>query len=501
MRPRARSCFSAKRRRLAKGGKPRVLDICGGAGGFSLGFKSAGYDLLGAVEFDALAVSTYALNLHKGTSEGALDRLARPRDLSTSAPSLVARDLKLGRVSESVDVILAGLPCQAFARIGRSKLGSVADDPEAYRTDPRASLYRRFLTYVRAFEPLAIVLENVPDILNHGGHNVPEEISTTLSSWGYRCRYSLLNAAAYGVPQLRERLFLIALHESLGNDPVFPLPTHRVDIPLGYANARRFALKNVDVETSHYVAPPLPVGKLPDAVTVRDAIADLAPIRRGEWRIESGTPSRNVVDRSTYIGGTSGYARLMRHWRGFASEGSVDAHVVRHTPRDYSLFRDMAHGEQYPEMHRRAVARFMAEVDRLRIARREIGPQSESWAKLQAAMVPPYDPQKFPNKWRKLEPDRPSCTLTAHLGKDAYSHIHYDSDQARTISVREAARLQSFPDGYVFSGAMNSAFRQIGNAVPPLMSQAIAIRLAELLGIKSSASQERTTSHNVKAAA
>ena len=116
-------------------------------------------------------------------------------------------------------------------------------------------------------------------------------------------------------------------------------------------------------------------------------------------------------------------------------------------------------------------------------------------------MVPPYDPEKFPNKWRKLEPDRPSCTLTAHLGKDAYSHIHYDSDQARTISVREAARLQSFPDGYVFSGAMNSAFRQIGNAVPPLMAQAIAIRLAELLGVKSSANQQRTASQNVKAAA
>jgi DNA (cytosine-5)-methyltransferase 1 len=61
----------------------------------------------------------------------------------------------------------------------------------------------------------------------------------------------------------------------------------------------------------------------------------------------------------------------------------------------------------------------------------------------------------------------------AHLGKDSYSHIHYDSEQARTISVREAARLQSFPDGFLFSGSMNAAFRQIGNAVPPLMARAI----------------------------
>ena len=74
--------------------------------------------------------------------------------------------------------------------------------------------------------------------------------------------------------------------------------------------------------------------------------------------------------------------------------------------------------------------------------------------------------------WR----DQPARTLMAHLGKDSYSHIHYDSDQARTISVREAARLQSFPDGFVFCGTMNPAFRQIGNAVPPLLAKALALK-------------------------
>ena len=90
------------------------------------------------------------------------------------------------------------------------------------------------------------------------------------------------------------------------------------------------------------------------------------------------------------------------------------------------------------------------------------------------SIVPPYDASKFPNKWRKMWRDQPARTLMAHLGKDSYSHIHYDSEQARTISVREAARLQSFPDGFVFCGTMNPAFRQIGNAVPPLMAKALA---------------------------
>jgi DNA (cytosine-5)-methyltransferase 1 len=99
---------------------------------------------------------------------------------------------------------------------------------------------------------------------------------------------------------------------------------------------------------------------------------------------------------------------------------------------------------------------------------------SRAYLELRAGIVPPYDPDKFPNKWWKLDPSKPSRTLTAHMGKDTYSHIHYDSTQRRTVSVREAARLQSFPDGFVFAGAMNAAFRQIGNAVPPLLSLAVA---------------------------
>jgi len=86
----------------------------------------------------------------------------------------------------------------------------------------------------------------------------------------------------------------------------------------------------------------------------------------------------------------------------------------------------------------------------------------------------------------------------AHLGKDSYSHIHYDSDQARTISVREAARLQSFPDGFSFSGTMNPAFRQIGNAVPPLMARAIAQTI--MTALKGQAEQENHVSRRAAAA-
>ena len=72
----------------------------------------------------------------------------------------------------------------------------------------------------------------------------------------------------------------------------------------------------------------------------------------------------------------------------------------------------------------------------------------------------------------------------AHLGKDCYSHIHYDDNQARTISVREAARLQSLPDGFAFCGTMNPAFRQIGNAVPPLLALALGGQMFESLRVR-----------------
>src|SRR5262249_4695915 len=108
-----------------------------------------------------------------------------------------------------------------------------------------------------------------------------------------------------------------------------------------------------------------------------------------------------------------------------------------------------------------------------------------AWGELRKRFVPPYPVEIFKDKWRKLDAGQPSWTVTAHLSKDAYSHIHYDDAQARAISVREAARLQSFPDGFPFSGNMGDCFRQLGNPVPPLLAWAIAAHLLKKLGFPS----------------
>jgi DNA (cytosine-5)-methyltransferase 1 len=141
----------------------------------------------------------------------------------------------------------------------------------------------------------------------------------------------------------------------------------------------------------------------------------------------------------------------------------------------------MAPGDQYPEALQHANDLFAEHLRTLEAVGAAPIAGTEAFLTLRAQFVPPYDPNKFPNKWRKMEADQPARTLMAHLGKDTYSHIHYDSSQARTISVREAARLQSFPDGFVFTGAMNAAFRQIGNAVPPLLAAAVAATMRQTL--------------------
>jgi DNA (cytosine-5)-methyltransferase 1 len=467
---------SFKLDRVRNGAAPRVLELCSGCGGMSLGLQAAGFDLLAHVEFDSTAAESYARNFvpPPGTQKAAW---AAPRDMVLSDPATLSAEIGLqGPVSHQFEILAAGLPCQAFARIGRSKLRSVTGDEDAFRNDPRAGLYRRFLHYAEAVQPLAILIENVPDILNHGGHNVPEEICATLEHMGYVARYTLLNAAYYGVPQMRERLFLVAIDASLGIEPAFPQPTHAARLPSGYESARTVALKHVPETGSRFAPIPAARPGLPPAVSVRAALSDLPRIRE-HFRNPEVMRRRKVSDELPYsaFAALSPYATLMRNWSGMQkSHVATDGHVVRLTPRDFPIFSRMRHGGDYP--HAFATAE---QIFREALAAQHPPPAngSRAYEALRRAVVPPYDPGKFPNKWWKLDPDRPARTLTAHMGKDTYSHIHWDGDQRRTVSVREAARLQSFPDAFRFAGAMNAAFRQIGNAVPPLLAQAVGSQL------------------------
>jgi DNA (cytosine-5)-methyltransferase 1 len=458
-----------------------VLDLFSGSGGLSLGFQTAGFDVIGGVEVDPAAAATHGANFHPGSPQH-----ARPRSV-VAHPLETLKDLGCEE-QPHVEVLVGGPPCQAFARVGRAKLRAESarrsgpTDHRAWLEDPRVGLYANYLEYVDVLRPLALVMENVPDVLNHGGDNHAEAVCEELERHGYDVAYTLLNAVHFGVPQMRERMFLIGLRRDLRAGPVtFPSPTHSHTLPQGYALTRACALAG-EGGSAHY-AELEQRHDLPAATTAAEALHDLPPLharallrtgelRRGARRLDEGLPYGAPAG--------SAYARLMREWPGFGSEAAT-AHVIRWLPRDYPIFARMQPGDEYPRAVRLAESMLARKVRGLPLRMQQDG---RVLAELRAQIVPPYDAGKFPNKWRKMEPDAPARTLMAHLGKDSYSHIHHDSAQARTISVREAARLQSFPDGFRFCGSMNAGFRQIGNAVPPLLAYALARHLRGLLGLR-----------------
>ncbi len=458
---------------------PLVVDLFCGAGGFALGFHAAGCRILAAVDADAQAAQSFRRNF------GLLQPEHPPRVLGAEEDGDLDRpDFNLDSLvgAGRPDIVIGGPPCQAFSRLGRAKLNSLSD--EGFRGDPRNVLYRRFLAAVEKWQPRAVVMENVPGMLSVSGANYADVVCREMAATGYRTGYALLNSVWYGIPQYRERLFFIGLRKDLGVRPAAPRTTFEADLPEGYSRALRKVAQTLpfgdewDLDLGQLAVPASPHGAA--AVTVREALDDLPELTdhltagrrpRGDFR-------RHLPYRSAPL---SWYATLMRSWPGFPSPSGVEDHAIRRTPRDYETFRRMKPGDRFPEALALARAIRDEELARLQAVGRAPDPGTPDWEEFEERFIPPYDEQDFPDKWRKLFPDRPSWTVPAHLAKDSYSHIHYDAAQARMISIREAARLQSFPDAFLFTGNMGDCFRQIGNAVPPLLARAVADAVLRLL--------------------
>jgi DNA (cytosine-5)-methyltransferase 1 len=454
---------------------PLVVDLFCGAGGFSLGFQAAGCRIIAAADADGMAAETYRRNFAL-LQPGHAPHVPEDGDLEE-----IDLDSLIG--AQGPDIVIGGPPCQAFSRLGRAKLNSLSD--EGFRGDPRNVLYRRFLAAVQHWKPRALVMENVPGMQSVGGVNYADIVCAELAATGYRTGYALLNSVWYGVPQFRERLFFIGIREDLSVWPAAPRTTFQAELPEGYSRPLREVPQSLpfggewerDIGPVAVPATPREVA----AVTVREALEDLPELTdhlipdrrpRGDFR-------RHMPYRSAPL---SWYAALIRGWPCLPPAQGVEDHAVRRTPRDYETFRRMRPGDRFPEAI--VVARAIRDEQLIRLQASGTAPDcgTQEWDDFEARFVPPYDEHDFPDKWRKLIPDRPSWTVPAHLAKDSYSHIHYDSAQARMISIREGARLQSFPDAFLFTGNMGECFRQIGNAVPPLLAWAIAVKLLSTLG-------------------
>ncbi|MGW5031112.1 DNA cytosine methyltransferase [Streptomyces nigra] len=370
--------------------RPLAVDLFSGAGGLSLGLKQAGWQVAAAVDADARALETHAANF-PGLSLH-LD-LGNPEDRE--------RLVKLLQPA-SIDLVAGGPPCQPFSRAGRSKIRSLVQKHGRDPYDRRKELWVAYLDIVLALRPRAVLMENVPDMGLGDDFFVTRTIEDKLQQEGYVTQVRLVDAWAYGVPQHRKRLILLARND-----------TDRLEWP-----------ESVKKRTS-----------------LRDAIGDLPSIGEGETGGRALTYSEP--------GSLPTFAQQMREQ---ASPGIVYDHMTRHVRSDdREIFEGMTSRTLYRDI---------------------------------PAHLRRYGTEHFKDKYKRLDWNELSRTITAHIAKDGYGYIH--PEQHRTLSVREAARIQTFPDWFRFAGVRSDAFRQIGNAVPPMLGQAAAEALRPLPAVVAS---------------
>ncbi|MBB6447793.1 DNA cytosine methyltransferase [Bacillus benzoevorans] len=433
---------------------PDVVDLFSGCGGLSYGFHLAGFEVASGLEIDEHACNTASYNLHW--------KLGHDKEhLCEDIRNINASDLISGNKRPLITI--GGPPCQAYSRIGKSKIKSLGEHRFGLN-DQRAFLYQEFIRVGLELESDAIIMENVPEAVNFFGRNIPQMVCNILERNGYNAIWTILNSADFGVPQTRERVFVIAIKKEIGKIYFLPEPTHQN--PLEKLNEKIQSKYNKFSTVDNFRMPIIADNTTPKWVTSHDALSDLPalfPSSASKYKLHKmntkmpyQTPPLNA------------YQKKMRSIYENKYSNLVDANCFRKTGRDFRIFERMKQGDDYRDAFEIAIKLFEDACKYYNVSKAE----KEAYARLKKEYVPPYDNTKFHSKWKKLQPDKPSHTLVAHLGTDTYSHIH--PYEPRGISVREAARLQSFPDSFIFNVPMGSAFKQIGNAVPPLLAMGVA---------------------------
>ncbi|MCL2842787.1 MAG: DNA cytosine methyltransferase [Oscillospiraceae bacterium] len=385
-----------------------VLDLFAGAGGFSLGFQLAGFNLIGAIELDKWAAETFQHN-HPSS-----------KVLIGDIASFSDEEVLSAFQDNKPDIILGGPPCQGFSICTKN-----AGDP----TDPRNSLFIEMIRFGKLFSPSLIIMENVPNLLKaktKSGDNVIDIVESELEGLKYNVYIDVLDATSFGVPQIRKRLFVIASKKKLTRP--FPLATHSSEPSL---------FSGLD--------------SLKQSPTLWDAISDLPLIeaREGAEVLEYSISPQNE------------YQQLMREY----SKKVYNHKAMMHSKRTVERFSVMRWGES------------VADVPAHLMPYKRNG-NGELSTKV-------YDQNN-----RRMYPNAPCHTIPASFYAN-FVHPYRN----RNFTAREGARIQSFPDWYVFHGKPTVVsqkllekegrigekhlcqYNQIGNAVPPLMAQAIADNL------------------------
>ncbi len=384
--------------------RPRTIDLFTGAGGLSEGFHRAGFEIAAAVDMDPLALRSYWLNHPSVRDERIICKDVRDVD-----------EAEIRRVAgrRKIEVLIGAPPCQGFSHVGQRSKSSKT----GYKVteDERNYLYAQQVRLALAFRPRLFLMENVPGMKSArdgtGTASFLESAAKKLAAAGYTTATWKLNAAAFGVPQERHRVFPVAAQGG-------PLPA----MPVGDYQDMSSRVHDTDA--------------LP-AVTFDEATFDL-PARAADDGLPVDLWSRQAAQTDPRARRYLARCELLRR------SPLLFNHTVRyHNERDLELYALLQPGED--SVH--AIERHGRD-DLMR-----------------------YRSDVFDDKYARLRGDRPSKTIVSHLAKDGNGYIH--PTQVRSISIREAARIQSFHDEFAFCGAPTDQWIQVGNAVPPVLAEAI----------------------------
>ena len=346
-------------------------------------------------------------------------------------------------------VLIGGPPCQAYSLVGRSRM----KNHDGNKKDHRHHLYKQYLAIIKKFKPSVFVMENVKGINTAKvlGKRILPKILKDLSVAGKYKLYSLtsenittdeepsylVKSEKYGIPQTRHRVIIIGVRNDIGGK-IKPL-------------------------------------ELSDEVSVSEALSDLPML--------SGLDS--CMPRSSYSLRERGapvvcHNKLRTHLlsailKQFINPLSPDLvnHVLNHEARSH-MKEDLVRYKWWSDAAKK-LGRSPTLNDKMP---KGIAPLHKNITKAGAA--------SFADRFKVQVADRPSGTITSHISKDGHYYIHYDPAQCRSFSVREAARIQTFPDDYFFMGNKTQQYHQVGNAVPPYLAYQIAKSIYILYNLKPS---------------
>jgi DNA (cytosine-5)-methyltransferase 1 len=461
--------------------KIKVLDLFAGGGGFSTGFQLANYKDL---EYEIVK----ALEIDEDACKTLENHLGKEKVFNGDITDPVVKE-KLIYECNDVDMIIGGPPCQTFSLAGPARSGT-KEMRESLKNDPRNTLYKHFFDLVNRIRPKFVVFENVEGMaskrvetegLSNKDSQVIELICDELDSMGYTTeiensfseRYQILNSADYGVPQYRKRVIILANRLDLINpvpqkdhrlmtvkDAIFHLPL-RLPI-ISTSSLKR--IKNIDVIIKNFsFCLKVFLDKIFELIEqemdpeTKCKLVEIYQVLLPEYEKIKNRKSHKYI----------ALERFVSLYNEKVIELCLDEHVsiiseTFHSPRQHN-FRDIIiFILTKPGSNS---SRFMDQ-------------NSSDYNKLLSDLYP-YNRNKHKDTYVKHSWERPSNTILAHMEKDGLKFIH--PVQPRTYTPYEAALIQSFPKDYSFSGGRNAQYRQIGNAVPPLMAKAIAKSILKLI--------------------